>query len=154
MKNKTTKEIKFEQEFEKLTNLKLTRLFNTIKIGKTMEKHNYFVKIYLNLGLTLVTTERQKKNGTLKFYDPKTDVYYTFNAISGYYRRQVSNMNRYMRCNMTEHYQLNPVLTKSERDHFKNKNVRPLSRKLIFDLELQMSLALNPILKYRLHNRS
>ena len=50
--------------------------------------------VYKSLGLKDNTTSRQRKNGTVAFNDPQTDVKYSFNPTSGYFRRTYVNENQ------------------------------------------------------------
>lgn len=65
-----------------------------------------------NLGLVSVTTRQQANNGTLMFYDPKTDVRYSLHE-SGYIRRYIKtstwSRTRDFQENELQGYQLNTV---------------------------------------------
>lgn len=68
------------------------------------------IQIMLNAGLKEVTSQRQKVNGTIKFYDPQANCYYLIYA-SGYVRRQTA---------WNQIYQLNQKRRRGEKQTFYN----------------------------------
>ena len=93
-------------------------MVNNKKVGSMLSfitpqfKLDLLLEFYKAIGMKDVTTDRQRKNGTIQFQDltiHTNRVYYTFHK-SGYFRRKiVSNHVGYMcyHFRSTEHYQLN-----------------------------------------------
>jgi hypothetical protein len=75
-----------------------------MKSFKAAKKSDIY-KTLLRIGLTDITTERQKKNKTLALYDTETHAKYTFTA-SGYYRRERAAEKNMYKDQII--YQLNP----------------------------------------------
>jgi len=77
--------------------------------------------LYKSIGLKILTSDRESRNGTIKWFDtinlkhnPNIKVYYTFNTKTGYIRRIIKHTNIKYRRNWTQYFML-----KSKDKHYK-----------------------------------